>query len=76
MEKINKEELMKKLELTEIDLEKVAGGRMDPGCINACQQAFFQKKSGCEKYGIGTNDYQKCIAGFEKEHIECIYSCD
>lgn len=32
MEKINKEELMKKLNLTEEELEKVAGGRLE--CVS------------------------------------------
>ena len=39
MEKINKEELMKKLNLTEEELEKVAGGsseKFDFACFSMC----------------------------------------
>ena len=42
MEKINKEELMKKLNLTEEELEKVAGGvnwQCFVACMNKCYEA-------------------------------------
>ena len=43
MEKINKEELMKSLNLTEEELEKVAGGGYSPNCDDV--KADFEKDS-------------------------------
>ena len=40
MEKINKEELMKKMNLTEEDLEKVAGGGWDTACLDNCDAEY------------------------------------
>ena len=41
MEKINKEELMKKLELSEEDMEKVAGG-VNQQCLDTCIKMKLQ----------------------------------
>ena len=58
MEKINKEELMKKLNLTKEDLEKVAGGLGSSACKECIENC--EKGSAAEK---GKDDpCAKCAA--------------
>ena len=63
MEKINKEELMKKLNLTEEELEKVAGAGTASD-RRACYQICHDRFGG--EYGEGLTELE----------IECIQDCD
>ena len=59
MEKINKEELMKKLNLTEEDLEKVAGGS-DFECEGNCWYVKSLIDLSCRKYDKDPTIFKKC----------------
>ena len=48
MEKISKEELMKKLNLSEEELEKVAGGGLS--CMEACEEAEHEMVMYCNHH--------------------------
>ena len=53
MEKITKEELMKRLELTEEDLLNIVGGKGDNDCQKACTDELYNCTRGCSGTDAG-----------------------
>ena len=81
MDKINKDELMKRLNLTEEKLEKVAGGGIYgmtlEYCIDGCMTGALIEIEGCgSKYVSGSAEYQACIDEYEKWRDDCIDFCN
>ena len=70
MEKINKEELMKKLNLSEEDLTKVAGGESSDNCILQCNVLFFNCKRACRGC-----DYDACMGRCYDWTNTCLENC-
>lgn len=71
MEKINKEELMKKLNLTEEEMEKVAGGDIiDVECRNSCTSQKAEVLATCLSVR-----YKVCVAFAEDFEKECLSKC-
>ena len=71
MEKINKEELMKKLNLTEEEMEKVAGGDIiDVECRNRCISQKAEVLATCLSVR-----YKVCVALAEDFENECLSRC-
>ena len=84
MEKINKEELMKKLNLTEEELEKVAGGTMVnsvASCREYCDDLDIKQMDTCEQmyqdHIITTREgLDECIMSSYTSHINCLKACE
>ena len=71
MEKISKEELMKKLNLSEEDLMKVAGGEGNDECRQGCTNAFLR----CQKSCAGFSDPDMCMNACTEGLIRCRERC-
>ena len=84
MEKINREELMKKLNLTEEEMEKVAGGRLSSfqkcqwpsyeACIANCDAVYEENEYHCTHYAAPSR-YDECVKEANDYHCECITHC-
>ena len=77
MEKINKEELMKKLNLTEKELEKVPGGASTNSyedCKAECDRKEIAEMNSCDQLypeEVRTN----CINAAFNWHRHCVQQC-
>ena len=74
MDKINKEELMKKLNLTEEELEKVAAGTMEEyyRCTSGAASLAEQCRLNCLK----KPDTDTCITACRAEYVERLKFCE
>ena len=78
MEKISKEELMKKLNLTEEELEKVAGGE-NISCEEFCWQQTKELSLACDRgieYGASKEWIDECNEYATRMGFKCYDSCN
>ena len=76
MEKINREELMKKFNLSEEDLEKVAGGTgTEEVCRGMCDMERDHNLAICEKHPKDSPDYTMCTNLIMTGYNNCLNLC-
>ena len=75
MEKITKDELMKKMKLTKEDLEKVAGGAFAE-CKAECDEKEIQEMNSCDRVFPDEESRTKCIEAAFKCHRNCVLACE
>ena len=80
MDKITKEELMKKLNLTEEKLAKVAGGTLVnsvASCKQNCDDREIAEMHQCEEMFLDNKEeLDKCIMSLTISHYNCVKSCE
>ena len=76
MDKITREELMKKLNLTEEEQEKVAGGYYDVECGHWCIYLRDTAMAGClADYDEDDYRYRICVIKAQNIENECQSEC-
>ena len=79
MEKISKEELMKKLNLSDEGLEKVTGGSPDGDhCRDHCWQSALYKDITCsqlDKEGAPREVIESCERSISTRYYACMADC-
>ena len=80
MDKINKEELMKTLDLTEEEQEKVAVGTFVnsvESCLQNCDEQEIEEMKRCEELFLNNKEeLDKCIMSLTTSHYKCRKSCE